>query len=146
MASFFKLPALARILAPTVAPRTAVTFGAIVFIVASTSSSSLTRNPYRLSTWRASSCTTPRFSSVMLPPLLLDAAARIISTFSGGNPASSTVSAARSCLRPARAMRVYPFMLSTAFSNSGKCRPYHSLTLAPFTLMSRSISSRAPIA
>ena len=82
----------------------------------------------------------------MSPPLLFSDTTESISTFSGGNPASSMISAVRSPLPPAAAIRAYPLMLSTVFSSSGKCSPYHSLTLAPLMLMSRSISSSAPIA
>ncbi len=86
-------------------------------------------------------CTLPRLSSVMPPPLLFEAAISIIPVFSLGNPASENDSAVRTSRLPANTMRAYPSMLSTIFSSSGKCSPYHSFILELSAFATLSISS-----
>ena len=63
-----------------------------------------------------------------------------------GKPASSKICLVNDSRFPAITICAYPLILSIILSNSGKCNPYHSLSLElnPFAILS--ISSRELIA
>ena len=141
MASRLRLPALARMRAPTVAPRITARFGAAASICAPRRSSMRRRRSCRPATWRASPCTASRSSSEISPPRLLSDTVASICTFASSNPASSKSFAARPSLLPASATAAYPATPSTRLPSSGKCRPYHSRMRESSRLAMRSTSS-----
>ena len=101
-ANFFKLPALAMILAPTAVPSIAARFGATKFICVSTCSSSFFLSSFSSRICFANNWTIARFSGEMSPPLLFFRITESISTFESGNPASSNTFSVISSLFPAR--------------------------------------------
>ena len=78
----------------------------------------------------------------MSPPLLFDEINDNISTFDSGKPASSKTFFVNDSRFPARTICAYPLILSMMLSSSGKCNPYHSLSLElnPFAILSISSS------
>ena len=78
----------------------------------------------------------------MSPPLLFDEINDNISTFDSGKPASSKTFFVNDSRFPARTICAYPLILSMILSSSGKCNPYHSLSLElnPFAILSISSS------
>ena len=84
--------------------------------------------------------------SEISPPLLFDKINDNISTFDSGKPASSKTCFDNDSRLPAITICAYPLILSIILSNSGKCNPYHSLSLElnPFAILS--ISSNELIA
>ena len=84
--------------------------------------------------------------SEMSPPLLFDEINDSISTFDSGNPASSKTCLVNDSRFPAITICAYPLMLSIMLSSSGKCNPYHSLSLELSPLAILSISSNELIA
>ena len=145
-ANLLRLPALPKILAPTAVPNIAERFGAIFCISASTWSSSFLRRSWKSKTCFAIACTISKLSSDISPPLLFDEIKDNISTFDSGKPAFSKTCFVNDSRFPAITICAYPLMLSIMLSNSGKCNPYHSLSLElnPFAILS--ISSKELIA
>ena len=82
----------------------------------------------------------------MSPPLLFVEIKDNISTFDSGKPASSKTCFVSDSLFPANTICAYPFILSIMLSNSGKCNPYHSLSLELNAFAILSISSNELIA
>ena len=145
-ASFCRLPARESSLAATTLPSTADRLGASSPSRSSRCDSSERRASCMPTSWPASSCAMARLPSDMSPPLLLRATSSSICAFSSGKPASRNDCADRSERLPHPATRAYPATLSTRFSSSGKCSPYHSRSREPRALEALSISSSAPMA
>ena len=145
-AIFLRLPALPKILAPTALPSIAERFGAISTISDSTCSSSFLRNSWKSKICFAIDWTIAKLISDMSPPLLFDKINDNISTFDSGKPASSKTCFDNDSRLPAITICAYPLILSIMLSSSGKCNPYHSLSLElnPFAILS--ISSNELIA
>ena len=76
--------------------------------------------------------------SEISPPLLFAKINDSISTFDSGKPASSKTCFDNDSRLPAITICEYPLILSIMLSNSGKCNPYHSLSLElnPFAILS----------
>ena len=145
-ANLLRLPALPKILAPTALPSIAVRFGAINVISDSTCSSSFLRKSWKSRICFAIDCTIAKLASEISPPLLFDEIKDNISTFVSGKPASSKTCFVNDSRFPAITICAYPLMLSIILSNSGKCNPYHSLSLELNAFDILSISSNELIA
>ena len=145
-ASFCRLPARESRRAATALPNIADRLGASSSSPSLRCDSSERRSSCIDSSWPASARAIARLPSEIAPPLLLRETTSSISAFSSGNPASWNEARVRPSRLPCSTTRAYPGMLSTRFSNSGKCSPYHSRRREPRVLDALSISSSAPIA